>query len=72
MRAILVSVDYADILALTLPLNRHHFSDVMVAATIGVIGGIFIWHWISQKHLDFRRRSSVRPLIIAPKPLEQS
>jgi membrane-associated phospholipid phosphatase len=53
-------------------LRCHHFSDVMVAATIGVIGGIFIWHWISQKHLDFRRRSSVRPLIIAPKPLEQS
>jgi hypothetical protein len=33
MRAILVSVDYADILALTLPLNRHHFSDVMVVTT---------------------------------------
>lgn len=30
MRAILVSVDYGDVLALTLPHNRHHFSDVMV------------------------------------------
>lgn len=30
LRAILVSVDYADLLAVTLPYNRHHFHDVMV------------------------------------------
>jgi hypothetical protein len=29
-RAILVSVDYSDILSLTLPYNRHHFDEVMV------------------------------------------
>jgi hypothetical protein len=33
MRAILVSVDYADLLAVTLPYNRHHFDDVMVVTT---------------------------------------
>lgn len=33
MRAILVSVDYSDILRLTLPYNRHHFSDVFVVTT---------------------------------------
>jgi DNA-binding NarL/FixJ family response regulator len=30
MRAILVSVDYDDLLALTLPYNRHHFETVTV------------------------------------------
>lgn len=30
LRAILVSVDYDDLLSLTLPYNRHHFSEVMV------------------------------------------
>jgi membrane-associated phospholipid phosphatase len=53
-------------------LRCHHFSDVVVAAIIGVIGGILIWLWISRKHLDFRRRSPVPPLLTAPKPLEQS
>ena len=33
MRAILTSVEYGDILALTLPYNRHHFDDVMVVTT---------------------------------------
>lgn len=33
MKAILVSVDYADLLAITLPYNRHHFSEVMVVTT---------------------------------------
>lgn len=33
MRAILVCVDYADILAITLPYNRHHFTEVMVVTT---------------------------------------
>jgi len=33
MRAILVSVDYADLLAITLPYNRHHFEEVMVVTT---------------------------------------
>lgn len=53
-------------------LRCHHFSDVVVAAIIGVVGGICIWLWISRKHLDFRRRSQARPLLIAPNPLEQS
>jgi hypothetical protein len=35
MRAIMVSVDYGDILSLTLPYNRHHFSDVMIVTTPG-------------------------------------
>ena len=35
MRAILVSVDYADLLAECLPRNRHHFSEVMVVTTPG-------------------------------------
>lgn len=30
MRAILVSVEYADLLEITLPYNRHHFDEVMV------------------------------------------
>jgi hypothetical protein len=30
MNAILVSVDYSDLLAITLPYNRHHFNRVMV------------------------------------------
>lgn len=30
MRAIMVSVDYADLLSITLPYNRHHFDRVMV------------------------------------------
>jgi hypothetical protein len=33
MRAILVSVDFADLLAITLPYNRHHFTDVLVVTT---------------------------------------
>lgn len=33
MRAILVSVDYADILAYTLPWNRQHFTDVLVVTS---------------------------------------
>ena len=33
MRAILVAVDYADLLAITLPYNRHHFDEVMVVTT---------------------------------------
>jgi len=35
MRAILVSVDYADMLAVTLPYNRHHFEEVMVVTVPG-------------------------------------
>jgi hypothetical protein len=33
MRAILVSVDYADLLAVTLPYNRHHYDKVYVVTT---------------------------------------
>ena len=34
LRAILVSVDYNDILSITLPYNRHHFKDVMVVTSV--------------------------------------
>lgn len=34
MRAILVAVDYADYLAITLPYNRHHFEEVMVVTSL--------------------------------------
>src|SRR6266852_2003801 len=33
MRAIMVCVDMADILAVTLPLNRHHFEEVWVVTS---------------------------------------
>jgi hypothetical protein len=33
MRAIIVSVDYADLLAVTLPWNRHHFNEVCVVTS---------------------------------------
>lgn len=33
MKVILVSVDYADLLALTLPYNKHHFEEVLVVTT---------------------------------------
>ena len=34
MRAILVSVDYSDLLAVTLPYNRHHFSEVYIVTSL--------------------------------------
>lgn len=34
MRAIIICVDYWDYLSLTLPYNRHHFSDVMVVTSM--------------------------------------
>lgn len=34
MRAITISVDYADYLAVTLPYNRHHFEDMMVVTSM--------------------------------------
>lgn len=33
LRAIMVCVNYADLLEHTLPYNRHHFSDVMIVTT---------------------------------------
>ena len=33
MKAIIVSVDYSDILAITLPYNRHHFDEVLVVTS---------------------------------------
>lgn len=33
MRAISVCVDYADILAITLPYNQHHFSDILIVTS---------------------------------------
>ena len=33
MRAIMVCVDYSDLLAVTLPYNRHHFDEVRVVTT---------------------------------------
>lgn len=33
MRAILVSVDYTDLLAVTLPYNRHHFDQVVIVTS---------------------------------------
>lgn len=35
LRAIMVCVDYADLLAVTLPLNRHHFSEVCIVTSHG-------------------------------------
>lgn len=35
LRAVIVSVDFGDLLALTLPYNRHHFEEVMVITTPG-------------------------------------
>lgn len=34
MRAIIVSVDYDDLLEITLPYNRHHFSNVIVVTSL--------------------------------------
>ena len=34
--AVMVSVDYADLLSITLPRNRHHFERVMVVTTPNV------------------------------------
>lgn len=33
LRAVVVSVDYSDLLALTLPHNRHHFAEVLVVTS---------------------------------------
>ncbi|MFO0202723.1 MAG: hypothetical protein ACK528_06290, partial [Alphaproteobacteria bacterium] len=33
MRAFIVCVNYADLLAITLPYNRHHFSEVIVVTS---------------------------------------
>jgi hypothetical protein len=33
LRTIIVCVDYADLLAITLPYNRHHFSEVMIVTS---------------------------------------
>jgi hypothetical protein len=33
VRAILISVNFSDLLSLTLPRNRHHFSDVCIVTT---------------------------------------
>lgn len=33
MKAIIVCVDFADLLSITLPYNRHHFDEVMVVTT---------------------------------------
>lgn len=33
MKAIIVSVDFADLLAITLPYNRHHFDKVMIVTS---------------------------------------
>jgi hypothetical protein len=33
LRAIVVSVDFADLLAVTLPYNRHHFEDVLIVTS---------------------------------------
>jgi len=53
-------------------LRCHYFSDVVVAAIIGVIGGTCVWLWLRRRHLDLRRNSPVRAVIISPNPLEQS
>lgn len=35
LRAILVCVDYSDLLEITLPYNLHHFSEVMIVTSLG-------------------------------------
>lgn len=34
LRALIVSVEYSDYLAITLPYNRHHFSDILVVTSM--------------------------------------
>lgn len=34
MRAVIVCVDYSDYLAITLPINRHHFEDMLVITSL--------------------------------------
>jgi len=51
VRAVLVCVDYADLLAITLPYNRHHFSEVHVITSfadnrtpgVAVAHGAEVW-----------------------------
>ena len=38
MKAILVSVDFTDILSITLPYNRHHFDEVWIVTTQDEVG----------------------------------
>jgi hypothetical protein len=48
LRAILVCVDYADLLALTLPYNKHHFKEIAVVTAshdVETIG-------VCEKHAD--------------------
>ncbi len=44
VRSIMVAVDYADLLALTLPYNRHHFEEVMVVTSLTDKGCAAIAH----------------------------
>lgn len=49
MRSIMVSVDYNDILAITLPYNRHHFSDMcIVTSTEDSLNVASIIHSVNQ------------------------
>jgi hypothetical protein len=40
MKAIIVAVDYSDILAVTLPYNRHHFDEVWIVTTLSDLGPV--------------------------------
>lgn len=53
-------------------LRCHHFSDVVVAAVIGVTGGVCIWLWISREFPRLGGGSPASPILISPNPQEQS
>ncbi len=47
MNAIIVSVDYTDLLSLTLPYNRHHFNRVMIVTSVQDYGNV---QPVAEKH----------------------
>lgn len=47
LRAVIISVDYSDLLAVTLPWNRHHFEQILVVTSnrdVDTINLVYGWH----------------------------